>query len=70
MEYLGIAYDIKMAGGENRWVWTVHTPKPKQGKTVGPRASAVSAAQKAIQAWCYKNPKACVSPPREVAAAD
>ena len=35
MLYRGIDYDIKMAGGLNQWVWTVYTPRPKQGRAAG-----------------------------------
>ena len=56
MEHRGIRFDIKMAGGQNRWVWTVHTPRPREGKLSGTRERAMAAAKKAIQAWCYQKP--------------
>ena len=59
MEHKGIRYDIRMAGGQNQWIWTVHTPRPKQGRVSGTRERAGAAAKKAIQAWCYENPAAC-----------
>jgi hypothetical protein len=60
MEYRGIAYDVKMDAGENRWVWTVHTPAPKSGRSRGTKANAIYAAIKAIRNWCYANPAACL----------
>ena len=48
-----------MAAGPNQWVWDVHTPKPKQGNVSGTRERAIVAAEKAIRAWCYKNPQQC-----------
>jgi hypothetical protein len=59
MVYRGIEYDIKMAGGLNQWVWTVHTPRPRQGRTTGARESAERAAKKSIDAWCYQTAEAC-----------
>jgi hypothetical protein len=40
-------------------VWTVYTPRPKQGFITGSREAAIAAAHKAIIAWCYKNPAVC-----------
>ena len=59
MEYRGIRYDVKMAAGQDQWVWTVHTPKPKQGKVAGSRVRAVLAAEKAIKEWCYQHADEC-----------
>ena len=59
MEHRGIRFDVKMAVGRNEWVWTVHTPKPKQGKVSGAREKAVAAAHRAIQQWCYENREKC-----------
>jgi hypothetical protein len=61
MEYRGIKYEIKMATGLNRWVWTVHIPNPKQGNVSGTRERAILTARKAIQAWCYQHPTDCAS---------
>jgi hypothetical protein len=62
MLYRGIDYDVKMAGGLNQWVWTVYTPRPKQGRAAGQRTAAERAAKRAIDAWCYQNPSACREP--------
>jgi hypothetical protein len=59
MQHRGIRYDVRMAAGPKQWVWTVHTPSPKQGEVSGTRDRAVAAAKKAIQAWCYQHPIAC-----------
>ena len=63
MEHRGIQFDIKMAAGPNQWVWTVHTPTPKQGNISGTREKAILAAKKTIQQWCYQHPVQC-EPPR------
>jgi hypothetical protein len=59
MEYRGIQYDIKMGAGQDVWVWTVHTPNPKRGVVTGARVTAIRAAEKAIQQWCYQHPVEC-----------
>ena len=59
MDHRGIRYEIKMAGGQNRWVWNVHLPKPKQGNISGSRIRAVAAAEKATEQWCFQHPLEC-----------
>jgi hypothetical protein len=59
MQFKGLEFDIKIAMGAQSWVWTVYTPRPKQGFITGSREAAIAAAHKAIIAWCYKNPAVC-----------
>src|SRR3954452_21814483 len=59
VEYRGIAYDVKMDAGKGRWVWTVHPPVRKTGRSRGTRAGAIEAAIKAIRVWCYTHPASC-----------
>ncbi len=59
MRYKGIEFDLRMGAGANRWVWTAHTPRPKQGHVAGSRQTAASAAKRAIDHWCYQNPEHC-----------
>jgi hypothetical protein len=56
MEYRGITFDIKISIERGEWVWVIHTPKPRQGKSIGSRSFAVRLAMKAIDAWCVSNP--------------
>ena len=59
MHFKGVEFDIKIGMGAQNWVWTIHTPRPKQGSTNGSREAAIAAAHRAIMAWCYKNPATC-----------
>jgi hypothetical protein len=59
MEHRGIHYDVKMGAGHNVWIWTVHTPNPKQGTVQGRRERAVAAAEKAINNWCSQRQAEC-----------
>ena len=59
VEYKGIQYDVKMGPGQNLWVWTVHTPRPKHGSVNGSRDRAIVAAQGVITRWCYQHPADC-----------
>jgi hypothetical protein len=51
MEHRHIEYAVRMAPGRDQWVWTVHTPTPRQGIVSGDRLFAISRAEKAIDAW-------------------
>jgi hypothetical protein len=62
MEYRGIRYNIKQRIERDEWVWVVHTPKPKEGRINGSRDQAVSAAIRAIEAWCHRYPADCKRP--------
>src|SRR5947208_17048673 len=47
MLYRGIRYDIKVGIGIKQWIWIVHTPKPRQGDSIGSRQRAIYYAEKA-----------------------
>ena len=63
MLYRGIQYDIKLGISRNEWIWLIHTPKPRQGVVIGSRNRAIFYAEKAINAWCARNPKECEARP-------
>jgi hypothetical protein len=53
VEHRGIKYEVKKAIAKDEWVWIIHPPSLKQGKVIGPRDSAIYAAARAIDRWCY-----------------
>ena len=63
MLYRGIQYDIKVGISRNEWIWLIHMPKPRQGVVIGSRNRAIFYAEKAINAWCARNPKECEARP-------
>jgi hypothetical protein len=63
MQYRGIEYDIRVGIGRNEWVWVIHTRKPRQGKSIGSRNTAVFHAEKAIDTWCTRFPEQCTPRP-------
>jgi hypothetical protein len=59
MRFCGIHFDIKIGVVKNQWIWVIHTPTPRQGHVVGPRELAITAAKRAIDAWCDRHPEQC-----------
>jgi hypothetical protein len=56
MEHQGIEISVRRGMGENRWVWTAHTPIPRRGTVTGKRDTAILNAQRAVDQWRYKHP--------------
>jgi hypothetical protein len=59
MRFRGIDFDVKLGVGKSQWSWVVHIPTPRQGHVMGPRALAIAAARRAIDAWCDRHPEQC-----------
>ena len=59
MRFRGIDYDVKVGINKRQWVWVIHTPKPRQGETIGSHERAIAAAKRAIDAWCDRHPTEC-----------
>jgi hypothetical protein len=59
MRHRGVDFDVRVGINKRQWVWVVHLAKPKQGEVIGARERAIIAAQRAIDAWCARNPTEC-----------
>jgi hypothetical protein len=59
MRFRGIHFDIKIGVVKSQWIWVIHIPTPRQGHVVGPRELAITAAKRAIDAWCDRHPEQC-----------